>query len=238
MKKVIVVGATSGIGRGLAQMLAAKGYRTGITGRRQALLKELKLKNPDAFVLRCFDVSDVTTAIENLERMVEELGGMDLLVLSAGTGELNPDLDFGVEKSTIDTNVTGFTALADWAYGYFDKHGGGHLAAVSSVGGLRGSKEAPAYNATKAYQINYLEGLRQKAAKNASNITVTDIRPGLVDTAMAKGEGLFWVMPTDKAVRQIYKGIARKRKVLYVTRRWGILARLLKVIPRTLYERM
>jgi short-subunit dehydrogenase len=62
------------------------------------------------------------------------------------------------------------------------------------VAGIRGSRQAPSYNATKSYQINYLEGLRQKSRKS---IFVTDIRPGLVDTDMAKGEGLFWVMPVE-----------------------------------------
>ena len=77
-------------------------------------------------------------------------------------------------------------------------HGGGHLVVITSVGGLRGGGAAPAYNASKAYQINYAEGLRQRAAKSGLPLPVTDIRPGFVATKMAKGEGLFWVMPVDR----------------------------------------
>jgi short-subunit dehydrogenase len=109
---------------------------------------------------------------------------------------------------------------------------------ISSIGGIRGSRQAPAYNASKAYQINYAEGLRQKAAKLKMPIFITDIRPGLVDTKMAKGEGLFWVMPLEKAVDQMYKAIVNKRKVVYVTKRWRLIALLLKLISRGVYKRM
>jgi short-subunit dehydrogenase len=67
---------------------------------------------------------------------------------------------------------------------------------------------------------------------------VTDIRPGLVDTEMAKGEGLFWVMPVEKTVRQIYKAIISKKKVTYVTKRWRLIAIILKRIPRPIYDKM
>jgi short-subunit dehydrogenase len=106
------------------------------------------------------------------------------------------------------------------------------------VGGIRGSRHAPAHNATKAYQIHYTEGLRQKAAKQKLPIFITDIRPGLVDTKMAKGEGLFWVMPLEKAVDQMYKSIVAKEKVVYVTKRWRLIAALLKLLPRDVYDRL
>lgn len=83
-----------------------------------------------------------------------------------------------------------------------------------------------------------MEGLRQKLGKAKKPIFVTDIRPGLVDTKMAKGEGLFWVMPVEKVALQIFKAIKQKKKVVYVTKRWGLIARLLKILPRALYEKM
>ena len=106
------------------------------------------------------------------------------------------------------------------------------------MAGLRGGRQAPAYNATKAFQMNYLEGLRQKAKKLKTKIFVTDIRPGLVNTEMAKGDGLFWVMPVDKVAKQIFKAIKNKSKVVYVTKRWVFIAGLLKLLPRFIYDRM
>lgn len=83
-----------------------------------------------------------------------------------------------------------------------------------------------------------MEGLRQKATKSPYLIYTTDIRPGFVDTAMAKGDGLFWVTPVDKAVKQIKKAISRKNKVSFVSKRWRYVAFLLKLIPSFLYCRM
>ena len=238
MKRAIVIGATSGIGRALAERLAAEGYRVGVTGRREALLEELAASRPGSFCYAAADIMDPAVACAALERLAGELGGMDLCVVSAGTGDLNPSLDFALEETAILTNVLGWTAVADWAYNRFERQGGGHLVIVSSVGGLRGGGAAPAYNASKAYQINYAEGLRQRAAKSRLPLYVTDVRPGFVDTAMAKGDGLFWVMPVEKAVRQIVRAVCRRRRVAVVTRRWRIAAWLLRHMPDGIYLKM
>lgn len=238
MNKAIIIGATSGIGKGLALKLAQENYLVGITGRRTELLNELKLQKPNSFFTKTFDITDTDTIAENLEALTKELDGLDLLIISSGTGDLNDELHYEIEKRTIETNVTGFTCIADWAFTYFENQKKGHLVAISSVGGLRGSRIAPAYNATKAYQMNYLEGLRQKATKLRTQIAVTDIRPGFVDTAMAKGEGQFWVATVDKATSQIFKAIEKKKKIAYVTKRWKLIGAILKRIPRQVYDKM
>jgi short-subunit dehydrogenase len=238
MKKAVVVGASSGIGRELAGILAQEGYLVGITGRRKEKLDALKSERPDSYILSVFDITNEGTLVNNLETLVAELGGLDLLVLSSGTAALNEELDFELEKPTLNTNVIGFTQVADWSIKKFEEQGFGHFAAISSIGGLRGGKAAPAYNASKAYQINYLEGLRVRAKQKQKAISITDIRPGLVDTAMAKGEGLFWVMPPEKVAKQIWHAIRKKKKVAYVSKRWGVMARLLLILPRFIYDRM
>ena len=238
MKRAIIIGATSGIGKGLAEILANNNYKVGITGRRMELLSELKSQKPNSFYTKTFDISDTKIILQNLETLTTELGGLDLLIISSGTGDLNEKLDFEIEKRTIETNILGFTCVSNWAFNYFEKQKSGHLVAISSVGGLRGSRIAPAYNATKAYQINYLEGLRQKAAKLKTQIFVTDIRPGFVDTDMAKGEGQFWVATVDKAAQQIFEAIMDKKKIAYITKRWKLIATVLKRIPRQIYDRM
>lgn len=83
-----------------------------------------------------------------------------------------------------------------------------------------------------------MEALRKKAYKSGRLIAVTDIRPGLVDTAMAKGEGVFWVMPVEKAANQIIAAIRKKKTKAYVTKRWHLLAIINKSIPYFLYKRM
>jgi len=238
MNKAIIIGATSGIGKGLAEKLADNNFNVGITGRRTELLNELKLQKPNSFVDSSFDITDTKNIVKKLDKLVVELGGLDLLIISSGTGDLNEKLDFEIEKRTVETNVIGFTCVANWAFNYFESQKSGHLVAISSVGGLRGNRQAPAYNATKAYQINYLEGLRQKATKLKYPIFVTDIRPGFIDTAMAKGEGQFWVATVEKATRQIFDAIKNKKKIAYITKRWRIIGSILKRIPRQIYDRM
>ncbi|MDP5093916.1 MAG: SDR family NAD(P)-dependent oxidoreductase [Polaribacter sp.] len=238
MKKAIIIGATSGIGKGLAKILVNNNYKVGITGRRTELLDKLKSQNPNSYYTRTFDITDTKIIVENLDALTTELGGLDLLIISSGTGDLNEKLDFEIENRTIETNVVGFTCIANWAFNYFENQKLGHLVAISSVGGLRGSRIAPAYNATKAYQVNYLEGLRQKSRKLNQQIYVTDVRPGFVDTDMAKGEGQFWVATVDKATRQIFEAIKQKKKIVYVTKRWRIIASILKRVPRQIYDRM
>jgi short-subunit dehydrogenase len=238
MKQAIIIGATSGLGKSLAKLLAHNNYKVGIMGRRTELLDELRQENPNSFYVKTFDITDINTINLKLEELTTEIGGLDLLIISAGTGDINDSLDFSIEKKTIDTNVSGFTCVADWAFNYFEKQKFGHLVAISSVGGLRGSRQGPSYNATKAYQINYLEALRQKAKFLKIPVAVTDVRPGFVDTDMAKGEGKFWVSTVEKASRQIFDAIKKKKRIVYVTKRWWLIGVILKRIPRQIYDRM
>jgi len=238
MKKAIIIGATSGIGKGLAKILTENNYLVGVTGRRNELLLELKNERPNQYITRSFDITDFKTTIEKLNELITELGGLDLLIISSGTGDLNQNLNFDIDKRTIDTNVLGFTHIANRAFDYFREQKSGHLVAITSIGVLRGGRQAPSYNASKAYQLNYIGGLRQKAKKLNLPITLTDIRPGLVNTDMAKGEGLFWLMPVEKASNQIWNAIKRKKKIAYITKRWLLIAIIIKLLPGFIYDRM
>ncbi len=237
MKKAIIVGASSGIGNELAKILIQNEYIIGITGRRRAELENLKQSNPNSYFINSFDCTTENNS-QKLSELTDRIGGLDLLILSSGTGDLNEDLDFLIENKTNLLNVLAFTEIVDWTFNYFQRQGKGHLVAISSIAGIRGSRIAPAYNASKAYQINYLEGLRQKAIKTGKPIYVTDIRPGFVDTDMAKGEGQFWVATKEKAARQIFGIIKRKKGIGYVTKRWWGIAKLLRLIPNGIYKRM
>ncbi len=237
MKKAIIVGATSGIGNALAKLFVENDCVVGITGRRKVELEILQKSNPKNFSISTFDCTTENNS-KKLEELVAQLGGLDVLVLSAGTGDLNEKLEFEIENATNQLNVIAFTEIVDWAFNYFEKQGNGHLVAISSVAGLRGSRMAPAYNASKAYQINYLEGLRQKAKHSKKQIYVTDVRPGFVDTDMAKGEGQFWVANKEKAAQQIYGLIKKKKAVGYVSKRWRLISLLLKAVPNGIYKRM
>ena len=195
MEKVVIVGATSGIGKALAELYAKTDAQIAIVGRREDKLKEIAATNTEKYIYKVCDISETDTLRGRLDDIINYFGGIDLMIITAGTGELNPELLYHLEEETLKTNVLGWTCVIDWAVKQFEKQGYGHLVSISSVGGLRGSGIAPAYNASKAFQINYLEGIRQKVNKITKRISVTDVRPGFVNTAMAKGDGLFWIAP-------------------------------------------
>lgn len=234
----IIVGASSGIGKALAHELCNEGYRLGLAGRRILLLKELKNSLDTDVFIQEMDVSIPGTAETQFLNLIEKLGSVDLVIISAGIGYENAGLDASLELETIDTNVKGFVVIADASYNYFLSLGKGHLVGISSIAALRGNADAPAYNASKAFVSNYLEGLRLKSLKNSLHIIVTDIMPGFVDTKMAKGEGLFWVSSPEKAAGQIYQSIKDKKSHSYVTRRWRLIAWLMKLIPDQLLKKI
>ena len=238
MKKVIIIGATSGIGKSLAIQMANAAYIVGITGKRQILINEIEGMNPNKVFGSCFDVNDGINLIGNLELLIEQLGGYDILIYSAGYGEINESLDTQIEQDTVNTNVRSFTNVIAWTFDYFRKQGHGQIAAITSVAGLRGNDKAPAYSASKAFQINYLEGLARKSSKMKLGIDILDIRPGYVDTSMAKGDNLFWVTPVKKAARQIIEGIECKADVIYVSKRWRSFAWISKILPRYLIKKI
>ncbi len=238
MRRAIVVGASSGIGEALVRVLAREGYEIGLMSRRLERLDNLRESLPTRCYPRRIDLVDATDAAARLETLLVELGGVDLIVIAAGVGFPNPDLSWQFERDTIDVNVSGFAAVAGVAYRAFAKARRGHLVAISSVACLRGNAQAPAYNASKAFISNYLEALRIKAEKAKLPIAVTEIRPGFVATAMAKGEGLFWVASPEKAAEQIWAAIHRKAPRAYITKRWLLIANFLRALPGSLYAKL
>lgn len=235
---IVIIGATSGIGKALFLKYASGDNRIGIVGRREKLLNELSRQHPSKIIVAKADVANVEDIEQAISALLKELVHFDLVIMCAGIGDINTTLDFAIERPTIDTNVVGWTYVIDRLYCIFEQQGFGHLVAITSAGGLRGESAAPAYSATKAYQINYMEAIRKKAFKNSGCITVTDIRPGLVDTAMAKGEDLFWVMPVEKVANQIISAIRKKKSKVYVTNRWHILAFIYKKLPFSIFKRL
>lgn len=237
-KRAIVIGASSGIGRALALRLAREGYVVGLTARRLPLLLELQAEIGRRAFVRQMDVTDTARAMALLEELIAEMGGADLIVVNAGTGHINPDLAWGPEEETLGVNVRGFTAMANVAYRHFLRRGTGHLVGISSIAALRGSGVAPAYNASKAFVSTYLDGLRHKLARLGSPVAVTDIQPGFVRTAMAQGPHVFWAASPEKAAEQIWWAIRRRRKRAIVTRRWRLIAWLMRLVPDGVYHRI
>jgi short-subunit dehydrogenase len=232
-KNAIVFGATSGIGKELAKLLVDEGYHVAITGRRENKLKEIKKSNPKKYIIKKHDVTKLDESEKVFNSLIEELGSVDLIVYSSGITEPNYHLEWEKELPTLNVNILGAVKIYGLAYNYFYKQGYGHLVGISSVAGIRGNRHVPAYFASKAFQNNYLESLWMKAKRSKSDIHITDIAPGFVDTKMALGD-TFGMASVEKASKQIYTAIKHKKKKAYITKRWWFIAGLMRILPASL----
>ncbi len=235
--KIIIIGASSGIGKLMALQYAKEGHAVGITGRRNLLLQEIKTAFPQNIFTACFDVSTGDN-VRYIKELITQLNGLDLLIYNAGFGEPSEQLIPEIEKSTTQVLVNGFVDIFSFAFNYFVEQGHGQLAVTSSVAALRGSGLAPAYSAGKAFASNYAEGLNSKAYRLKRDIVITDVRPGFIKTKMAKGHGQFWVASPEKAAAQIVSAIKARKRVVYVTRRWWLVAQAVKLLPHWLLRRL
>lgn len=232
MKRAIVIGATSGLGREIAMNLVREGWSVGVAGRRVELLKEFAI----------YEQIDVTAeyAEEGVERLVEKLGGVDLFVNVAGVGFQNPTLDPKVEKHTFDVNGYGFMRMVDWAYNYFKRDDReGQIAIVSSIAGTKPLGTAAAYSATKRMQSHYLTGLAQLARMEGLKIRFTDVRPGFAATDILNPNKHYpMMMSKEYAGRLATKAILKKKRVAVIDWKFAILTLFWSLIPRCIWERL
>ena len=238
MKSAIIIGASSGIGRALAVTLSLDGYRVGVVARRTDLLAQLRAELTGLCVIKTVDVSQPELAMPLLRELIEELRDVELFIVSAGTGFDNAALAWELERETIAVNVLGFAGMVNVAVAHLEARGSGYLVGISSIAALRGNRVAPAYAASKAFVSNYLQSVRYRFNKLKLPIVVTDVQPGFVDTPMAKGDRLFWVASPETAARQIVVAIRGRRKRVYITRRWRLIAWLMQVLPDALYSKL
>lgn len=235
--KIIIIGATSGIGREVAKLYIAQGWQVGIAGRRAEELEALRKSAPLQVFTEVLDVT-LEDAPIRLQSLIGKVGGMDIFLLSSGIGKQNPTLASDIELRTAATNVEGFIRLTNAAWHYFEQQGYGHIAAISSIAGTKGLGIAPAYSATKRFQNTYLDALDQLARMNKLNITFTDIRPGFVATPLLKDDNYPLLMKAPKVASAIVKAIHRKKRIVVIDWRYRILVFFWKLIPHWIWVRL
>ncbi len=237
-KKAIIVGASSGIGREVAQLLIADGWLLGIAARREEPLLELKAMAPERVEVQAIDITK-SDANEQLMSLIGRLGGIDLYFHASGIGKQNRELDTEIELRTMETNAVGFTRMINTAFRYFAEQGKGHIAAITSIAGTKGLGPAPAYSATKALQATYLQALEQQAHQRGLNIRITDIRPGFVDTALLNDNFKYPMLMRPETVAQdIVRNIYRKRHIRIIDWRYRILTFIWQLIPNWIWRKI
>ena len=237
MKRIVIVGATSGLGREVARLCIAAGWRVGAAGRNEEALAQLRAAAPAQVETATIDITD-DEAPQRLAALVDRLGGMDIYFHASGIGKRNSDLRPEIELATLRTNGEGFVRMVTAAFGWFRAQGGGHIAVISSVAGTRGLGAAPAYSATKRLQNTYVDALAQLSRMEHANIRFTDIRPGFVATPLLAGDDYPLLMQPGPVARRIFRAIVRRRRRVVIDRRYAVLVFFWRLLPAWLWERL
>ena len=242
MKRAIIIGATSGIGREVARLLAKEGWKVGIAGRRKELLQSLQGEFTDGQMKSVvLDVTD-PDAPTRLQELIDQLGGMDLYFHSSGIGFQNATLDPEIEMRTARTNGEGFVRMVTCAFNYFKAHASrehrGHIAVISSIAGTKGIGVAPAYSATKRFQNTYIQALTQLAHMQHLPIHFTDIRPGFVATDLLRDARYPLLMKAEPVAREIVRALHNRRRIRIIDWRYRLLVFFWRLIPRPIWERL
>ena len=220
MKRILVIGATSGIGRALVEAARGRGYVAIAAGRRRALLEEIGGETLELDA----------TAPDALGKIAGV--GADTVVFNAGFGERSEAPDWDLTERTLRLNVVAFERVAGWALTHCAV-----FAATASVAGIRGLERTNGYSASKAYMLNAMEGYRRLARHGHYGCRYVTLVPGFVDTAMGQASA-FWRCSTDEAAFCILRALERGQAVAYVTPRWRWVAWALRLMPRALFERL
>ena len=225
-----VVGGSSGIGAAVARELVRRGATVAISARRKEQLQEVA--GGDMLVLPT-DVTDAASIAAAAARVREELGPIDVAVLSAGYWkQMDPaDWDTDVFDQHLRVNLTGMSnSIAAVLPGMLQRHHG-VIAGIASVAGYRGLAGSEAYGATKAAQINLLESLRVHIAR--TGVHVTTVCPGFVRTDLTAGNRfpMPFIIDADQAARSICDGLERERAEIVFPARMALLMKTARLVP-------
>ena len=237
--KIIITGASSGIGQALSKEYDKQGAVIGLLARRKDKLIELQKTLSCKSLIFSVDVTDIAQCRWAAEEFMALHGTPDIVIANAGisSGTLTENFsDLETFKKIIATNLTGATHTFYPFIQPFKKRGAGHFVGISSVAGIRGLPGAGAYSASKAALTNYLESLRIELS--SANIDVTTIAPGYIKSPMtdANDFSMPFIMPADKAARAIIKAIKNKKKYAIVPWQMNFIGRIMHLLPISIWD--
>lgn len=239
MKKIIIMGATSGLGRALAERFIQNGWTVGAAGRKTEALDELKNIAPDRIRTARIDILS-EDATDLLSDLIRRCGGMDIYLHCSGIALLDSAYSIENEVRIAETNAVGFTRMVTSAYNYYEStRNPGRLVAISSIAGIRGLEALPAYSASKSFDSTLLEALRQRADSQKLPLRIVDIKPGWTRTPLlAKDKHYLWEMDSDTVTDMIYKASLTAHRSKIIGLRWKLLTTLEKCVPSFIWEKL
>ncbi|MBI3057549.1 MAG: SDR family oxidoreductase [Betaproteobacteria bacterium] len=241
MQRVMITGASSGIGMALARHYAQRGAVLGLIARREAALAQLAAQLPSATLIYPADVRDAAALQAAAADFIARHGCPDIVIANAGVS-IGTLTEFAADTPTfqevIDINVVGMVKTFQPFLAAMRAAGRGALVGIASVAGYRGLPGAAAYCASKAAAISYLESLRIELA--ASGIKVITICPGYIATPMTARNPypMPFLLSADAAARKIAALIESGRTFAVIPWQMAIVARILRTLPNWLYDRL
>ncbi len=237
--KVVITGASSGIGAALATHYAGRGATLGLVARRGDLLKQLVARLPGEHFAYPLDVTDGAALAAAGRDFIARAGVPDLVIANAGVsaGTLTHEQrDLPAIERIFRVNVVG---IANTFHPFIEPMraaGHGTLAGIASVAGIRGLPGSGAYCASKAAAISYLESLRVEL--RGSGIKVVTVAPGYIATPMTEKNPypMPFMLPADEAARRIARVIDAGRSYAVVPWQMAVAAKLLRLLPNPLYD--
>ncbi|HKR11012.1 MAG TPA: SDR family NAD(P)-dependent oxidoreductase [Pyrinomonadaceae bacterium] len=237
-KTVMITGASSGIGKGLALDIAARGARLGLLARRQGLLDEIVADVKGRAVAVTADVRDAQAMKAAADRVREQLGPIDMLIANAGIGtsahvaQLDPDHMANV----IGINVLGAANSVAAVVPQMVERGQGQLVAISSLAAYRGLPKSAAYCASKAALSAYFESVRIDL--RGTGVGVTIIHPGFIKTALTAGRDakMPYLMELDEAIPKIVSAIEKGKKSIAFPWQLATVVRAGLLMPTFMYD--
>lgn len=239
MKKVLIMGASSGIGRRVAEEFASRGIMVGAAARNLSALQTLKDLYPDTIEIEEVDITK-EDAPAKMGSLIERMGGVDIYFHVSGIGYSNPSLDPEEEVKMVATNAAGFARMLSAAYRYFRSEGKkGQIVGLTSVAGTNGIGQMAAYSSSKKFAQTYMVALEQLANKEGVDIKFTDIRPGWIRTPLLDPEKHYPMeMTLEYVVPKIIHAIVKHPRVAVIDWRYNILVGLWRMIPNSLWTKM
>ncbi|HMM79345.1 MAG TPA: SDR family NAD(P)-dependent oxidoreductase [Pyrinomonadaceae bacterium] len=242
-KKILLTGASSGIGEALAVALARKGAVLGLVARRAELLEELKAKCEEvggkAIALPC-DVTDPAALEKAAEAFRNEFGHIDIAIANAGIGGNNAetrDFEPAAVKKVIDINLLGAVNMIHAVLPSMKERKNGQLVAISSLAGFRGLPKSAAYCASKAGMTAFFESVRLDVARHGIDVTI--IQPGFIKTPLTDGRAhkMPYLMELDDAIPLFISAVEKKKKFAAFPWQLATFVRSAKFMPAWLYDR-
>lgn len=243
-KRAIIIGASSGIGAALVHELAHAGYLVAAIARREERLNDLchsvnTALDKTAVLPLVHNVTDFDDVPALFQQIVNQLGGLDLIIYNAGVMPkvTLDEYNFEKDRAMVEVNTLGAIAWLNQAAVRFERAKQGHIVGIGSIAGDRGRVGAPVYNSSKAALHTYLESLRNRLAKHGASVTT--IKPGFVQTKMLEGaKSTFWVITPQDAAQKILTAVEKKKQTVYVPARWRLVLLIIQHIPSFIFRRL